>query len=125
MAVLGKWQDNMTARRIITADPPPREEERAIPIRPSEINKLKNESIPDAVIHSFNHLIIKNWNGRFSEILKEEVIKEINLRDSDITESTIYDNHWLDIENLYESYGWNVKYKTTQSTPYFTFSIEE
>ena len=117
----------MNPRRVITGDPPPRSQGKLEPIHPQDINKLKNEAIPESVIAAFNHLLIKNWANTEAIIYKSYALKEILYRDASLTERIIYDNHWLDVENLYESYGWEVKYvnssESENNEPYYLFTI--
>lgn len=80
------------------------------PIAPHEVVEKKLNQIPDVVIESFNELIAKNFNGRDATITQDEVIERILSKNSKFDRRSIYDNHWLDVEDIYRSIGWNVQY---------------
>lgn len=79
------------------------------PIKPGEIQEVKNSSIPDKVLEVFNQLITDNWNGRSSTFKQEEVV-EILVDQHEFDKSEIFDKHWLDVEPLFRSQGWIVEY---------------
>ena len=93
------------------------------PIRPQDI---KPASKPDGVIESFNDLIIKYWDGRQSKFEQCEIADLIAQR-MNVERAVIFSNRWLDIEALYEEYGWSVYYDKPGYNeaiyePVFTFS---
>ena len=80
------------------------------PIRPEEVVCT---GIPDNVIDSFNELIQENIRGKQAVILQEEIIYRIlskYLDEPTITRETIYENDWLDVEDLFRDAGWQVVY---------------
>ncbi len=80
------------------------------PLSPNEVTEAKKAIMPDFVIEAFNHLIAKNFTGRSSKILQKDVIAHmLSIRDS-ISRDEIYQNHWLDVEDIYRSEGWEVEY---------------
>jgi hypothetical protein len=92
------------------------------PIKPSEVEKI----VPDEVIESFNELIQKYWNGNESVIKQVEVVKLISEK-TGMYDSEIFDKKYLDVEPIYISAGWEVKYdepgfNENPYPPYFRFS---
>lgn len=79
------------------------------PIKPSEIIVKKAVTIPEFVFDAFNVLITKNHNDRTSTVMEKEVVAEILSRCT-FTGPDIYNNHWLDVEEVYTKYGWEVEY---------------
>ena len=82
------------------------------PISPEELNSIK-PVIPDRVIEVINNLIKKRYykNIRFFEIKERVIISEIvNQFGDNFDRNEIFENHWLDFEELYEQYGWKITY---------------
>lgn len=80
------------------------------PIRPEEVVCT---GIPDNVIEAFNELIQENVRGKRAVILQEEIIKRILSKYDDdllVTRETIYENDWLDVEDLFKDAGWQIVY---------------
>lgn len=83
----------------------------AEPIKPSEIMIAKKKKIPDVVIESFNDMIAKNFNGIYSQFMQDETVALIVKKSKkEITVDQIFDNHWLDVEDIYRNVGWEVEY---------------
>jgi hypothetical protein len=80
----------------------------ARPLSPKEVVKKKINSIPDAVFEAFNELIAKDFNGAFAIVKQKEVVKL--LVEKGLKEKEIYENHWLDVEDVYRKAGWKVEY---------------
>ena len=95
------------------------------PIRPQDIAAHKAKNIPDYVIEAFNNEIAKkyNHNSKTSIVRQDDVVNAaIKLRiststtdipnyDEHVYRQEIYENHFLDIEQIYEANGWNVSYE--------------
>lgn len=78
------------------------------PISPDECRKL---NIPDEVIESFNELIQEKFRGKSATVLQDEVIERILSKFNHyIGRQEIYDNCWLDVEDLFGEAGWKVVY---------------
>lgn len=98
------------------------------PIKPSELVAKRLEQIPESVIDCWNNIIAEKWNptSKRSCVLQDEIIDLILQRHPDIERITVFDKHWLDIEDLYREQGWKVVYdKPHYSENYkanFTFS---
>lgn len=78
------------------------------PIKASEIDNKKGEAIPDSVFEVFNELITKNYSGGSATVYQKDVVRMLVKKG--LTGSEIYDNHWLDVEDIYRKAGWKVKY---------------
>lgn len=103
------------------------------PISPAEAEKAHRTSIPDVIIDAFNKLIVKNY----STVEKKSVVKQkdvLNMVCGDpdcgkLTEDYIFENNWLDVEDIYRKQGWHViydgpaYYETYDA--YFVFSIKK
>jgi hypothetical protein len=84
------------------------------PITPDEVINLKENILPDEVIEAFNICIAKNWTGGISLVKQNEVIEIIQelFQNKGITISVdeILKKRFLDVEPIYQSYGWSVFY---------------
>jgi hypothetical protein len=80
------------------------------PINPSEARK--GDHIPDFVVDAFNQLIKEKFNGGTATIKQDDVIQRIIEKNTvgGLTRQKIFDCGWLNVENLYENYGWVVTY---------------
>jgi hypothetical protein len=85
------------------------------PVSPDEVSKKKREqkisNIPDFVVEVVNELIIKNYceNTKTSLVKQDDILNVIVTRGLS-TRMTMFENNYLDIEPLFESFGWCVKY---------------
>lgn len=93
--------------------------EKITPITPEECKRI----LPDFVIESVNECIKKNYRKNSFIITQHKLVDEI-LKHYTTFPHTIFDNHWLDIEETYRKAGWKVEYKTSDNddSPYFEFS---
>ena len=106
------------------------------PIRPDEV-KPKKPVIPDFVVEAFNELIQDKWDERRGRAIvkQEEAVQKIlekapQNEENPFKRSDIFENHYLDVEDLYREYGWVVKYTKqkyyeTKEDHFFTFSKKE
>jgi hypothetical protein len=82
------------------------------PIAPDEIIPAREEQIPDGVIEAFNELIAKNYQSGSSIVKQPAVVNlimvKMGLTDGD--RSKVYDEYWLNIEEIYRKAGWTVEY---------------
>lgn len=78
------------------------------PIRPEDVPEAKAANIPDEVFEVFNELIVKHMSGERAVIRQDEIVRA--LEDRGYARTTIYDEHWLDVEPVYEGAGWTVIY---------------
>lgn len=95
--------------------------EKIQPIKPSEIEGVKQSTIPEAMIKAVNSLIVKNWSAnKESRILQKNIVEEYldNLAiqehpaeiNRQVERDKVFEYHWLDIEDMYKKAGWKVKY---------------
>lgn len=81
------------------------------PIKPSQVVKKKKDGIPDYVIESFNELIAKHFDGSSSTIKQDEVMSVILSKMPEGSKrQDVYDNNWLDVEDIFRAAGWQVTY---------------
>lgn len=101
-------------------------EKKVAPIKASEIGNLKQQVIPDPVIESFNALILKNFRSGSAKVIQDDVLKLI--LEKGLNRQEVFDNHWMDVEDLYRKNGWTVKYdspcRDENFDSYFLFSIK-
>lgn len=87
------------------------------PISPDDVGIKKNATIPGEVIAAFNQLIIESWSGNISQFTQNKVLTRIlqllnpgQDTDAKFTRQEIFDNGWLDVEDLFRGQGWRVEY---------------
>jgi hypothetical protein len=84
------------------------------PIKPSDVVAKKQASVPDFVLEVFNGLIAKNFDGSSARFTQDAAVAAIlEATDGDpvpVTRARIFENHWLDVEPIYEKAGWKVEY---------------
>ena len=95
-------------------------------ITPEEVNAKKINFIPEEVIKAFDELIVENWDGRSATIKQKDIVQRIMSKLS-CEEDLIFKKHYLDVEELYGSVGWEVEYSKPAYCddyyePYFVFS---
>lgn len=97
------------------------------PIGPYEVVGIKQQVIPDNVIDIFNRAIAKNFSGGISIVIQNSIVSQIaNVMDVD--RSVVFQEHWLDIEELYREQGWKVTYYkpayNETGEAYWNFEVE-
>lgn len=91
------------------------------PLTFDEVHEAKKsfnkDNIPWYVIDAVNNLLTQNFvkDGPI-EFTQDALISEIKSIYYDVTNAELFDKNYLDIEDLYESYGWKVTYN---KTPYY------
>ena len=78
-----------------------------------ESAQFRIDRIPQVVIQAVNNLIIKEMAdncGSTITITQKEIINEIIRLDPGMTSSKIYENNYLDFEDVYRKEGWKVSY---------------
>jgi hypothetical protein len=78
------------------------------PIKPSEIVNAKKTIFPDEVFEAFNELIATHFSCGRATIKKDDVV-ELMVKKG-LKRNEIYSNHWLDVEEIYQTEGWKVGY---------------
>lgn len=99
------------------------------PMTPSEVKIARKETIPPEVFKAINTLLAENYKNGIAKISQEQVINLI-LALKDTTRNIIFDNNWLDIEEIYKEFGWNVTYYKadffdTEDVSFFEFKTQE
>lgn len=88
------------------------------PISPTEVGAAKAVLHPIAIA-VFNDLITRYWNGERAVIKQEDVVQELVKRTAPRPSSedenirarrTIFEQGYLNIEEVYRAAGWTVKY---------------
>jgi len=84
------------------------------PLSPDAVATAFAESIPDFVIEAVNNLLQTKAHQGQAILRQDDIINEcvrLAMQDgSSITRNQIFDNHWLDIEPIFEAAGWIVNY---------------
>jgi len=85
------------------------------PIKPKDVQKARNESIPEQVYEAFNEMIVQNWDGREANFKLKDVanlaLRKIQASyDQNMTRQGMYDRGWLDVESAYRKAGWKVEF---------------
>lgn len=98
------------------------------PITPREIEDNLCDVFPEVVIQAFNELIKEHYRvqGKTTFTLNE-VIKKIKKIDSSAKTDKLLEQGKLDIELLYEKYGWDVEFHSPDRDESFVsyFSFEK
>ncbi len=79
------------------------------PITPEDAFRALGTSIPAEAVSAWNDLIVKKFNGESAVILQKEAVAALRAATS-FTSEEIFERRLLDIEGLFESYGWRVIY---------------
>ena len=103
------------------------------PISPVEAENEHRGTIPDSIIRAFNTLIIKNYEPiNKTSIVKQDEVLDMVRGDPDsgmLKRDDAFDNHWLDVEDIYREQGWDVKYDKPAYNEtydaYFVFSVKK
>jgi hypothetical protein len=85
------------------------------PITPDQVGAMKLQVMPSQVIEAFNQIIAEAYSSRSksARLMQNKVVERILMLCADdhtVTEDTIFDNNWLDVEILFEEAGWKVSY---------------
>lgn len=81
------------------------------PIRPSEIAEAKKKLIPPEIFEVVNELLVlRSTGGRSSiNITQNEIIEKV-LSKLNIDRTELFSNGYLNFEEAYREYGWEVYY---------------
>lgn len=81
------------------------------PIRPQEVGQQKLKDFPAIVIEAFNIEIAANYTGGSAVVYQEKIIEHIIARSPDnIDRQKIFENGWLNVEEIFQDAGWEVTY---------------
>lgn len=98
-------------------------------MEPISPNGVPQRQLPDFVIEAFNDEIAKRFHNGTAIVPQSDVVASIIRLAPEVDRETIFREHWLDVERLYESKGWKVRYdkpgynETGDAT--FTFKAEK
>lgn len=100
------------------------------PIRPEEIIDQLETIIPPIVIEAVNNMLKSKYRGNGPiKVLQKDIVEEIIRLDNTITSNKIFDNKWMDFEEIYKKHGWKIDYEKPHYTEtfeaYFTFTAKK
>ena len=75
---------------------------------PHEVLTSRKKAIPEDVFEVFNELIALKFNGSYAYVGQDSVLAALKKRG--YARSTIFEKHWLDVEDIYREKGWKVFY---------------
>jgi hypothetical protein len=78
-------------------------------ISPEDIDTNMESIIPKYVTDAVNTLIKKNYRGSSFTIKQKEIVAEIQKKKS-VTSQFLFENNYLDFEDIYRNRGWDVEY---------------
>lgn len=99
--------------------------EKVKPITPDEVADKKLNVFPDAVFETFNTLISQKAVGKRSIRIETKEAVDLMVKKG-LKEDDIFENGWLNIEDVYRQAGWKVEYDkpayNENYEPHFTFT---
>ena len=101
------------------------------PITPQQALDNIEKEFPAFVFEAVNNCINRNYFGKSSFIIKQDVIVDeiLKLAPEGTTKQEIYDKHWLDFEEAYRKAGWVVNYDkpgyAESYDAYFEFKVKK
>lgn len=78
-------------------------------IKPSDIPQAKARAIPDAVIEVVNDILARKFTNGRATIKQCEIINEL-VANHGMTRNHIFENGYLNFEEIYRAQGWKVRY---------------
>ena len=81
----------------------------ADPISPQDIGLAKAKVVPEKVIDVWNAIIAKAFTAGGARILQNDVVEKL-IEELACPRHRVFDEGWLNIEEVYEAAGWNVEY---------------
>lgn len=79
-------------------------------ISPEDIDTNMEDIIPKYVTDAVNTLIKKNYRGSSFTIKQKEIVAEIQKKKK-VTSQFLFENNYLDFEDIYRNRGWAVEYE--------------
>tara|TARA_Y100000034_G_scaffold136228_1_gene211661 strand:+ start:1497 stop:1850 length:354 start_codon:yes stop_codon:yes gene_type:complete len=86
---------------------------RIAPITPRQAGKKREADIPDEVIEAFNELIVEKLdNSGCATVLLKDAVSRVLAKFGDLkpSSSELFDNHWMDVEEIFIKAGWHVTF---------------
>lgn len=78
------------------------------PLKPEDVGEAKTKHFPDAVIEAFNELIAEQYVNGTAKVKQKDVTARMVAKGIDKDEIAF--NGYLNVEEMYRSQGWKVKY---------------
>lgn len=78
------------------------------PITPAEVAEAKKVFIPDDVFEVFNEEIAKSYSNGRAVVMQDKVVSALHKRGH--LSRDLFENNYLDIEDVYRKAGWHVEY---------------
>ena len=79
-------------------------------ISPADIAVQKVDNFPDFVLDEWNKMIGKKFTAGRAHVSQNEIIEALLPHTQHGNRQEIFDNHWLDVEEVYRAQGWTVVY---------------
>lgn len=96
------------------------------PITPQEVLATKASALPDEVIKCWNNLIARKFSAGEARVIQEDIIDDL-MKAMNCKRSVVFENNWLDVEDIYETKGWKVHYDKPgydeSYRAFFTFTL--
>lgn len=92
---------------------PIKTEYQVMPISPEQVAAKRRPVIPPEVIEAFNELIVLEYRGQCAIIDRVDAEKMIMMK---MPRGTVFNNEWLDIEEVYYRVGWHVFYEQAEDS---------
>jgi len=83
------------------------------PIRPEDVEPLKEKNIPEWVFEFFNKAIADKWNGTQSIVTQSDIVRDM-VASGKCSRNDIFEHGYLDVESIYRKAGWKVVYNKPQ-----------
>lgn len=82
------------------------------PFTPHDAANARLESMPACVINAFNYLLARYYFAGKAHITEEMAIDEIiAFSNNRLASPEVRKRRYLDVEDIYREYGWEVEYK--------------
>lgn len=79
-------------------------------ISPADIAIQKAKNFPDFVLDEWNKMIAKKFTAGRARIEQNEMIEALLPHTQHGNRQEVFDNGWLDVEEVYREQGWKVEY---------------
>jgi len=81
------------------------------PLSPDETRQHKNKRIPDFVIKAVNEMLIKKMGtSNYITLKQDDIANEAKKLGKLKNTQVLYDNNWMDFEEIFREAGWEVTY---------------
>lgn len=95
------------------------------PITPKQVRANAETAIPTEVIRVWNDMITAKFRDGQAKIIQNDIVASLSTL-MDVPRQQVFDNGWIEIEDLYEKAGWDVTYdKPGYNESYAAFFLFE